>query len=89
MDTSKEYHIEMFTGRTNFSLWKQRMKDVLISKGLKKALTGKKPERMSDRDWEELEKAPSAIRLTLDKDVLFNIMEIESASELWGKLESI
>lgn len=46
MDTSREYHIELFTGRNNYSVWKWRMKDVLISKGLKKALTCKKPERM-------------------------------------------
>lgn len=66
------------------------MKDVLISKGLKKSLNDKKLEKMSDEDREELkEKAASAIRLTLHKDVLFNIMEIESALELLAELESI
>lgn len=45
---------------------------------------------MFDEDWEELEeKVVSAISLTLHNDVLFNVMNIESASKLWAKPESI
>lgn len=76
----------MFTGRNNFSLCKRRMKDISISKGLKKEWNCKMP----NEDREELEeKEASAIRLTLHKDVFFNIMEIESTSGLCAKLESI
>lgn len=56
---------------------------------VEKGVDGKKSEKMSDEDREELEeKAASAIHLTLHKDVLFNVMEIESNSELWAKLDT-
>ena len=49
------------------------MRAILIQSGLKKALEGKskKPDTMSDADWEELdEKALTVIQLMLSKEVL-------------------
>uniref|UniRef100_A0A2N9HCZ1 Integrase catalytic domain-containing protein n=1 Tax=Fagus sylvatica TaxID=28930 RepID=A0A2N9HCZ1_FAGSY len=48
------------------------MKDLLIQQGVHKALLGKtkKPEKMSDENWEEMdEKATSAIRLNLGDEM--------------------
>jgi len=50
----------------NFGLWQKRMKDLLVQQSLVKALYGKtkKPEKMTDDKWEELEmRALSIIRL--------------------------
>lgn len=44
---------------------------------------------MSDEDWEMEEMAISAIRITLHNEILFNIMNVESAPKLWAKLETI
>ena len=48
----------------------------------------KKPESMKLEDWEEMdEKAASAIRLHLI-DVVNNIIDEESACDIWTKLEN-
>lgn len=80
LESSNEYKIEMLTKRNNFSLWQRNMKDVLVQKGLKKGLYGKskKPTKISDEAWEELEeKNISVICLTLHNIVLSNNMGIE------------
>uniref|UniRef100_A0A2N9IR91 CCHC-type domain-containing protein n=1 Tax=Fagus sylvatica TaxID=28930 RepID=A0A2N9IR91_FAGSY len=54
-----------FDGTGNFGLWQRRVKDLLVQQGLVKALYGKtkKPEKMTDDEWEELDmKAVSTIR---------------------------
>ena len=60
--------IVKFDGTGNFGLWQRRVKDLLVQQGLVKALYGKarKPETMTDEEWEELNmKAVSTIRLCL------------------------
>uniref|UniRef100_A0A2N9FGL6 CCHC-type domain-containing protein n=1 Tax=Fagus sylvatica TaxID=28930 RepID=A0A2N9FGL6_FAGSY len=46
-----------FDGTGNFGLWQRRVKDLLVQQGLVKALYGKtkKPEKMTDDEWEELD----------------------------------
>uniref|UniRef100_A0A2N9EER7 CCHC-type domain-containing protein n=1 Tax=Fagus sylvatica TaxID=28930 RepID=A0A2N9EER7_FAGSY len=46
-----------FDGTGNFGLWQRRVKDLLVQQGLVKALYGKtkKPEKMTDEEWEELD----------------------------------
>uniref|UniRef100_A0A2N9GF09 Integrase catalytic domain-containing protein n=1 Tax=Fagus sylvatica TaxID=28930 RepID=A0A2N9GF09_FAGSY len=46
-----------FDGTGNFWLWQRRVKDMLVQQGLVKALYGKtkKPEKMTDDEWEELD----------------------------------
>uniref|UniRef100_A0A2N9HZR4 CCHC-type domain-containing protein n=1 Tax=Fagus sylvatica TaxID=28930 RepID=A0A2N9HZR4_FAGSY len=59
-----------FDGTGNFGLWQRRVKDLLVQQGLVKALYGKtkKPEKMTDDEWEELDmKAVSTIRLLLGR----------------------
>uniref|UniRef100_A0A2N9J0X3 CCHC-type domain-containing protein n=1 Tax=Fagus sylvatica TaxID=28930 RepID=A0A2N9J0X3_FAGSY len=46
-----------FDGTGNFGLWQRRVKDLLVQQGLMKALyeKTKKPEKMTDDEWEELD----------------------------------
>ena len=54
-----------------------------------KALYEKQPERMNDMDWKDLEaKAVTTIRICLDDDVMYNVMDEESSTKIWLKLES-
>ncbi|MFQ6659365.1 hypothetical protein Gotur_028282 [Gossypium turneri] len=49
------FEIEKFNGETNFNLWQVRMMAILVQSGLKKAVTGKKPENLNKTEWEELD----------------------------------
>ena len=54
------------------------------------ASTSSGKQKMSDDDWEDLdERAASAIRLCLAKNVLANIHGTYSAKELWERLEEL
>ncbi|MFQ6639605.1 hypothetical protein Gotur_015402 [Gossypium turneri] len=65
------FEIEKFDGETNFNLWQVQMMAILVQSGLKKVVTGKKPENLNKIEWEELdEKALSAIQLCLANTVL-------------------
>ena len=47
--------INQFDGKSNFSLWEARVKDVLIQQGLIEALLcDEKPTTMEVRDWKWL-----------------------------------
>uniref|UniRef100_A0A2N9GFK1 CCHC-type domain-containing protein n=1 Tax=Fagus sylvatica TaxID=28930 RepID=A0A2N9GFK1_FAGSY len=81
-----------FDGTGNFGLWQRRVKDLLVQQGLVKALYGKtkKPEKMTDDEWEELDmKAVSTIRLLLADEVMYDIMEENSTIGIWLNLEKI
>uniref|UniRef100_A0A2N9I9J1 Integrase catalytic domain-containing protein n=1 Tax=Fagus sylvatica TaxID=28930 RepID=A0A2N9I9J1_FAGSY len=74
----------------NFGLWQRRVKDLLVQQGLVKALYGKtkKPEKMTDDEWEELDmKAVSTIRLLLADEVMYDVMEENSTAGIWLNLE--
>uniref|UniRef100_A0A2N9G1G5 CCHC-type domain-containing protein n=1 Tax=Fagus sylvatica TaxID=28930 RepID=A0A2N9G1G5_FAGSY len=79
-----------FDGTGNFGLWQRRVKDLLVQQGLVKALYGKtkKPEKMTDDEWEELDmKAVSTIRLLLADEVMYDVMEENSIAGIWLNLE--
>jgi hypothetical protein len=79
-----------FDGTGNFGLWQRRVKDLLVHQGLVKALYGKtkKPEKMTDDEWEELDmKAVSTIRLLLADEVMYDVMEENSTAGIWLNLE--
>uniref|UniRef100_A0A2N9IUP8 CCHC-type domain-containing protein n=1 Tax=Fagus sylvatica TaxID=28930 RepID=A0A2N9IUP8_FAGSY len=79
-----------FDGTGNFGLWQRRVKDLLVQQGLVKALYGKtkKPEKMTDDEWEELYmKAVSTIRLLLADEVMYDVMEENSTTGIWLNLE--
>ena len=55
--TNARFEVEKFTGKNNFSLWKLKVRDLLVQEGLHKALDGvtRKPASMSNSDWEDLD----------------------------------
>jgi hypothetical protein len=84
--------VEKFSGKNSFALWKLKMWDFLVQHGLQKALDGKskKPTSMTGKDSEDLEaRALSTIHFCLADEVLFNIVEEETTTGLWTKLESL
>jgi hypothetical protein len=90
--SNAKFEVEKFTGKSNFALWKLKVRDLLVQQGLHKALDGatKKPATMTTSDWEDLDaRALSTIRLCLADEVLFNIVEETTASGLWEKLEKL
>ncbi|MFQ6659366.1 hypothetical protein Gotur_028282 [Gossypium turneri] len=83
------FEIEKFNGETNFNLWQVRMMAILVQSGLKKAVTGKKPENLNKTEWEELdEKDLSAIQLCLANLVLQEVLMEKTSSVLWKRLET-
>lgn len=89
---NSQFSVERFNGNSSFTLWQRRVKDILVQQGLAKALKGKdaKPETMKDDDWEELMmKCVSTIRLCIADNIINNVMDEDSASALWEKLEKL
>jgi transposase InsO family protein len=87
-----KFDIEKFDGRNDFNLWRVRMKALLVQQGLSKALKGKEAlsESLKEEEKEEImEKAHSAIQLCLSNEVLREVVEEDTASKLWLKLESL
>ncbi|MBA0876281.1 hypothetical protein Goshw_007468 [Gossypium schwendimanii] len=66
------------------------MMGILVQTGLKKVVTGKKPENLNQIEWEELdEKALSTIQLCLTNMVLQEVLMEKTSSTLWKKLETL
>ena len=88
-----KYEVEKFNGQSsNFSLWRVKMRAMLVQQGLYKALERKSklPDKYSEDEKEELDmKALSAIQLSLADDVLREVEEETMAAGIWLKLESI
>ena len=83
--SAMKLELEKFDGNINFGLWQVQVKDILIQSGLHKALKGRdsKNSSMSDEDWDDLdERATSAIRMCLAKNVLANVLGISKAKDL-------
>ncbi|KAK2976634.1 hypothetical protein RJ640_024168 [Escallonia rubra] len=55
-NTSTKYDLEKFGGSNDFSLWRMKMRAILIQQGLLKALKGKQglPDTMSDDEKEDM-----------------------------------
>ena len=88
MSRVKFEQIERFDGNSNFSIQQSTVKDVLVQHGLLKALQGKKPEKMSDENWEELEaRAVSTIRLSLAPELQYRVLNEKSPFKLWENLK--
>jgi hypothetical protein len=87
--SSAKFNVMKFDGSDNFGLWQRRVKDLLVQQGMVKMLYGSKLERMANIDWKELEaKAMATILLCLGDDVMYHVMDEESPTVIWLKLES-
>ena len=81
--------IEKFNGK-DFSWWKMQVEDLLVQKELDVVLSGERPESIKSDDWETLDKkAKAVIRLTLSKDVAFNILKEKTAKNIMDALSNM
>ncbi|KAK1423937.1 hypothetical protein QVD17_19248 [Tagetes erecta] len=97
---SVKFDLEKFDGRNDFSLWRMKMKALLVHQGLVKALEGVDPvvpEKATEKEkhdveekWKNLkEKAHSAIILSLGDKVLREVSKETTAHGIWTKLGSL
>ena len=81
--------IEKFDG-SNFSFWKMQIEDYLYQKDPQEPLTGVKPESMTEEKWKLKDlQALGLIRLTLSRNVAFNIMKEKTTSGLLKALSNM
>ena len=88
MSTHK-FDLEKFNGSNDFTLWKVKMRDLLVQRGCVAALEGveKRPKDMSDdKKVNIMTKAHSAIVLSLTDEVLREVVDQTTASRFWDKL---
>ena len=86
-----KFEIAKFDGQSSsFSLWRVKMKALLVQQGLHKTLQGQEKSSISAENWEDMDaKALSSIQLSLADDVLREVKEETSAAGIWLKLEGI
>ena len=91
MSTMK-FDLPLLERDTRYSLWKLKMRDVLVQQNLHKCILGRAFMHASWTD-EDIElndlKAQSLIRLHLSNDVLQDIAEEETSYQIWSKLDRI
>ncbi|KAL5758706.1 hypothetical protein ACOSP7_021317 [Xanthoceras sorbifolium] len=67
-----KFKVKPFDGKSNFTLWQRKMKNILIQQDLYSNISGK--------IWKVLDKkAMSSIELHLSDEVIYNVMEEKSA----------
>ncbi|KAK6159055.1 hypothetical protein DH2020_006369 [Rehmannia glutinosa] len=84
------YHMEPFNGKTDFSIWQQKMKGILIHQKCFKAIH----QKYFDKDTAEIkseldEFAYSSIILNLSVAVLRKVGKLTTAKDLWDKLQEL
>lgn len=85
---STKVELEIFNGKGDFSLWRQKMRALLFQQKCAKALDESWPDDMEETKITELDEiAWSSIFLHLFDNVLREIGETKTAAELWKKLE--
>ncbi|KAL0368464.1 UNVERIFIED_CONTAM: Retrovirus-related Pol polyprotein from transposon TNT 1-94 [Sesamum calycinum] len=90
LDSMAGYNLQPFDGKTNFSIWQQKMKGILIQLKVFKTPDGKYADTVSDdKKLENDEYAYSSIILNLSDSVIRKVGKQESAKELWKKLEEL
>src|SRR3954470_616702 len=90
--TSTKFEVEKFDGKANFLFWKMRLTSMLIKERTYQALQGirKKPSMMGEDDWKEIDvKAKAPIVLCLSDEVLFNVLNEDTAAGIWNRLKSL
>ena len=78
--------INKFDG-SDFSFWQLQIGDYLYSKKFHQPLSGKKPEKMENEEWNLLDRQVlGVIRLTLIKNVAQNVAETKTTLEMMSIL---
>ena len=81
--------IEKFDG-VDFGFWKMQIEDYLYQKKLYQPLLGKKPDNITEDDLNLLDRqALGVIRLTLSRNVAFNIVKEKTTAGLMAALSSM
>nr|KYP34487.1 Retrovirus-related Pol polyprotein from transposon TNT 1-94 [Cajanus cajan] len=81
--------IEKFDGK-DFGFWKMQIEDYLYQKKLYQPLIGEKPDDMKQEEWNLLDRqALGVIRLTLAKNVAFNIVNEKTTASLMKTLSDM
>ena len=81
--------LEKFDG-TDFGFWKMQIEDYLYQKNLYQPLSGKKPDSMKEEEWNLLDRqALGVIRLTLTRNVAFNIAKEKTTVGLMAALSNM
>ncbi|PKU65892.1 Retrovirus-related Pol polyprotein from transposon TNT 1-94 [Dendrobium catenatum] len=85
------FDIDKFNGGNDFSLWQIKIKSLQVHQGLANAISEENIVAVTDkvRAREMQLKAYSTILLSLGDEVLREVVEEDSALEVWRKLESI
>ncbi|KAH9648835.1 hypothetical protein KPL70_025759 [Citrus sinensis] len=91
---SARLEVEKFIGENDFHLWRLKMRALLVHQGLDEALaeesSSKKPRKVSVEDLPDvLDRAHSAIILSLGDGVLREVGGEKTAAGLWKKLEDL
>ncbi|KAL6351275.1 hypothetical protein AAG906_035067 [Vitis piasezkii] len=89
--SSQKFEVEKFNGLNDFTLWKLKMKALLVQQKCAQAIEGeeKLPVGLTAAEKEEVvSKAHSAILLSLADEVLREVADETTAVGLWRKLES-
>ena len=90
MSSSQLINIEKFSGKSNFSLWRIKIRALLKQQGIWAPISGTKPADMIDANYKlQEEKAHSTILLCLSDEVLYEVGDEETAKGVWEKLETI
>lgn len=88
---STKFDLDKFTGTNDFSLWRLKMKALLVHNGLSEAINKNVLEATLDKKKKmDLDaKAHSAILLSLGNVVLREVAEEVTALALWNRLEGL
>lgn len=84
------YNLPLFDGKMDFSIWKLKLKCILILERVHKAIDLSYSATVTEEEKSEMnERALSTIMLNLSDSVLRHVSTIESAKELWDKLDKM
>ncbi|GJR80554.1 hypothetical protein Tco_0151339 [Tanacetum coccineum] len=87
---SPSVSIEKFNWKSNFSLWRIKVRALLKQQGIWAPLAGPKPANMTDVKYSSQdEKAHSTILLSLSDEVLYEVADEETTAGVWKKLEKL
>nr|GEY18037.1 retrovirus-related Pol polyprotein from transposon TNT 1-94 [Tanacetum cinerariifolium] len=87
--SSHKFDLEKFNGSNDFTLWKVKMRALLIQQGFAVALEGEDKflkDTNEEVKKETMTKAHSTILLSVIDEVLREVVDQTTASELWDKL---
>ncbi|GJV61166.1 hypothetical protein Tco_1467266 [Tanacetum coccineum] len=87
--SSQIVNIGKFSGKSNFSLWRIKIR-ALLKQGIWAPIAGTKLAGVTDAKYKlQDEKAHSTILLSLLDEVIYEVTEEETAHDVWKKLETI